>query len=275
MGISASVMCRCYQEGRTTPCPLPDQFVADPEGMPSLAWTHEPDEDEAAAAYEALQAWLATCCPHPNLIYAQEFIASWKGFQAFSDALEELGAAHFPHLLAHLPDGEEGVTPPETAALMLAELDDFAHAQSTVRHPVLIDDERGEVISMGSHILSGALAVDTLTGLDIGFNAQGFFIRDRWEMNRLLFQSMHFEQRLLHPDVPQVEYVDLASGRALVCNTPFGPMMTGEDGLPRMALLRMRVELQPSAQNRFAYIIDPLRRILQAAVDMRHPVRWH
>lgn len=275
MGITASVMCRCYQEGRTTPCPFPDQFVADPQAMPSLEWSYEPDEDEAAEAYEELQAWLATCCPHPNLIYAQEFIASWKGYQAFSDALEELGAGRFPHLMAHLPDGDEGVTAPTVAAAMLNELDDFARLQSAVRHPVLIDDERGEVISMGSHILNGALSVDTMNGLDIGFNAQGFFVRDRWEMNRLLFQSMHFEQRLLHPESSQVEYVDVASGRSFVCNTPFGSIMTGENGLPRMAFLRMRVDLQPSAEGRFAYIVEPLRRILQAAVEMNHPVRWH
>jgi hypothetical protein len=275
VGITASVMCRCFQEGRTTPCPFPDQFVADPQAMPSLEWPHEPDEDEAAEAYEALQLWLATCCPHRNLTYAQEFIASWKGFQAFSDALEEIGAERFPHLMAQLPDGDEGVTSPEVAALMLAELDDFARAQSAVRHAVLIDDERGEVISMGSHILSGALAVDAMTGLDVGFNAQGFFVRDRWEMNRLLFQSMHLEQRLLHPESSQVEYVDLANGRSFVCNTPFGPIMTGEDGLPRMAFLRMRVDLQPSSESRFAYLIEPLRRVLQASVEMNHPVRWH
>lgn len=243
--------------------------------MPSLEWPYEPDEDEAAQAYEALQFWLAVCCPHRNLTYAQEFIASWKGFQAFSDALEEIGAERFPHLMAQLPDGDEGVTPPEVAALMLVELDDFARVQSDVRHPVLIDDERGEVISMGSHILSGALVVDTMNGLDVGFNAQGFFVRDRWEMNRLLFQSMRLEQRLLHPESSQVEYVDLANGRSFVCKTPFGPIMTGEDGLPRMAFLRMRVDLQPSPDNRFAYIIEPLRRILQAAVEMDHPVRWH
>lgn len=275
MGITASVMCRCFQEGKTTPCPFPELLVVDPQGMPSLDWPYEPDEDEAAEAYEALQLWLATCCPHPNLTYAQEFIASWKGYQAFSDALEELGAARFPHLMAQLPDGDEGVTRPEVAALMLAELDDFISAQSAVRHAVLIDDERDEVISMGSHILNGALAVDTINGLDVGFNAQGFFVRDRWEMNRLLFQSMRFEQRLLHPESSQVEYVDLANGRSFVCNTPFGPIMTGEDGLPRMAFLRMRVDLQPSSDSRFAYLIEPLRRVLQASVEMNHPVRWH
>jgi hypothetical protein len=275
VGVTASVMCRCYQDGLTTPCPFPEHFVANPEEMPGLEWAQTPTEEEAAAVYDAIQAWLQTCCPHPNLIYAEEFIASWDGMNAFSDALEEIGAERFPHLTAHLPYGDDGITTPEVARLMLAELDDFARAQLSLTHPVLVDEEQDSVISMGSHRMRKPLIVDRQTGLEIGFNARGFFVRDRLEMNRLLFQSMHLEQQLLSHEPFKVKYVDLASQRSFVCSLPFGPITMGDDGLPRPAFLRMRVELRPSAPNRFAYLTDPLRRVLQAAVDIGHPVRWY
>lgn len=275
MGISASVMCNCYRDGLTTPCPFPDQFVADPDALPALEWETPPNEEQAEAAYNTLRSWLETCCAHPNMNIANEFITSWKGYQSFTDALEAVDPQRFQHLLAQLPDGDDGITRPAIARLMLAELDDFANVQATLRHAVLMDDERATVISMGSHILSGALAVDPITGLDVGFNEQGFFVRDRWEMNRLLFQAMRFEQRLLLPEISQVEYADLDSDRTFVCNTAFGKTMVGEDGLPRMVFQRLRVELIVSSENRFAYITDPLRRVLQAALDTDHPVRWH
>jgi hypothetical protein len=268
-------MCNCYRDGKTTPSPFPDQFVADPTTMPGLEWDEQPDEQTAEDAIAKLRLWLADCCEHPNMNFASEFIASWKGYQGFTDALEGLDRVRFKTLLSQLPDGDDGITTPDKARLMLAELDDFASAQAQVKHAVLVDDERDQIISMGSHILQGALAVDPNTGLDIGFNEQGFFVRDRWELNRVLFQSMHFEQRLLLPETSQVEYVDIETKRHLRCNTPFGKSIIGADGLPRMVFARMRVDLIASTENRFAYITEPLRRVLNASLETDNPVRWH
>lgn len=275
MGIVASVMCNCYRDGKTTPCPFPQQFFADPAALPGLRWDEDPGESEAEAAYAVLRLWLATCCDHPDMNQASAFIASWKGYQAFSDALDALGAEHFPALRAHLPGGDDGTTPPDAAAAMLAELDAFAQAQSQVPYAVLVDSERNEIISHGSHTLKGALKIDVNSGFDVGYDADGFFVRDRWEMNRLVFRAMRLEQRLLHPETLQVEYVDLDTGRMFACNTPFGQAFIGEHGLPRMVYERLHVELLPSPENRFAYITDPLRRVLQASLQTGNPVRWH
>ena len=275
MGISASVMCNCYRDGITTPCPFPTQFVADPSTMPGLEWEEPPDEKIAEEAIAKLRVWLSNCCEHPNMNFANEFIASWKGYQGFTDALEALDRSRFKTLLSQLPDGDDGITTPDVARVMLTELDDLANLQASIKHAVLVDDERDDIISMGSNILQGALAVDPNTGLDIGFNESGFFVRDRWELNRILFQSTHFEQRLIMPETLQVEYVDIESKRHFRCNTPFGKSSIGADGLPRMVFVRMRVDLIASTENRFAYTIEPLRRVLNAAIETGNPVRWH
>jgi hypothetical protein len=274
MGISASIMCNCYREGKTTPCPFPDEFVADPTAMPALNWQNPPSEDEAEEAYAELRQWLARCCPHPNMNFANEFIASWKGYQTFSDALEALGADDFPHLMRQLPDGEDGITPATIAQAMLSELDNFEKRQTDIKQAILVDSERNEIISMGSQVLRGTLAMDRNSGFDIGFTEEGFFVRDRWELNRVVFLAQRVEQRLLRPEQLQVDYVDLDTGRSFACNTPFGKSFIGEDGLPRMVFRQFHVELRASTENRFAYLTNPLRRALQASITTGNPIRW-
>ncbi|MCS6834962.1 MAG: hypothetical protein NZ750_02965 [Anaerolineae bacterium] len=274
MGIQASVMCRCYALGQTSPCPYPEALQADPAAMPSLRLDFD-DLDEAAEAQERFLAWLERCCPHPRMEQRREFIASWRGYRRFVEALEQLGEDAFPLLYEQLPEGQDGVTPAELAQPMLEELAQFEAGQTSLRQIVLFDDERGQIISMGSDVLKGALALDRLTGYDLGFDDLGFFVRDRLELNRLLFRARHVEQRLLSAEDLEVEYIDRDSGQSFRCRAAFGPRTTDADGFVRMAFLRFSVQEQPMATGRFDYILQPLRRILQAAHETGHPVRWH
>ncbi|MGJ3237170.1 MAG: hypothetical protein ACFE0Q_00545 [Anaerolineae bacterium] len=203
------------------------------------------------------------------------FISSWKGFRNFMEALEKLGEAHFPTLIAQLPDGEEGITPADKLLALRAELTYFIDHQTDIQQAVLVDSERELDISMGSNVLRGALTTDRLSGYDLGFNEQGFFVRDRWELDRILFQAMRVEQRLLNPEEHQVEYINRDDDTLrFLCTTPFGKVQTGADGVPRMALERFHVELRQTAPNRFAYITGPLGRVLDDAIDRNAPIEW-
>jgi hypothetical protein len=203
-----------------------------------------------------------------------EFITSWKGFQQFMDALEELGSDQFPTILDQLPDGDEGETSAEKAALMLRELDHFIEQQAQVHQAILVDSERGGDVSMGSNVLGGVLSMDRVTGYDLGFDEQGFFVRDRWELNRELFRAMRVEQNLVLPESLIVEYVDLDGGQRFQCNVPFGKSVTGADGLPRMMLKNFHIELRPTPPSRFAYIVTPLRVVLEASIESGEPISW-
>lgn len=203
-----------------------------------------------------------------------EFITSWKGFSAFNDAMNQLGTAHFPMIIEQLPDGDEGFTSPQKAATMLDELTYFIQMQEQVSQAVLVDTERGGDISMGSNVMGGALTMDRVSGYDLGFDEDGFFVRDRWEMNRILFQAMRVQQNLILPEEHTVEYVNLDTGQTFQCNTPFGKPITADDGIPRMLLYQFHVEVRPTAPNRFAYITDPLRVVLEYAVEHDHEIQW-
>lgn len=202
------------------------------------------------------------------------FIASWKGFRAFTDALEELGEEQFPTILAQLPDGEEGMTSVENVVLMLAELEAFEAQQHRVRQAVLVDSEQNVDVSMGSNVLNGTLTTNRLTGFDIGFNENGFFVRDRWELGRLLFQAMRVEQRLLHPETLQVEYVNLDTEQTFQCTTPFGKTSIDENGIPRMYLRHFHIEVREAGPERFLYITSPLKRVLEASIALQEPITW-
>lgn len=270
MGINATVMCNCYREGRARPCPVPEHFYYDPSVTPSLDLDVAGHEEEHAR----FKSWLLEACPHPYMVYASEFISSWRGFRTFSDAVEELGVGQFPMLNAQLPGGDDGITIPRDSVLMLEEIALFEAKDSVMVQAVLVDTDRNVDISMGSHVLGGALTMDRVSGYDLGFDNQGFFVRDRWEGNRDLFRAMNVEQRLLHPEDLTVEYFDMDGGNSFRCKVPFGKPDVGEDGVPRMFLQHFHVALRPTSPDRFAYILAPLKRILEASIEMGNPIRW-
>ncbi len=202
------------------------------------------------------------------------FISSWKGFRSFMDAIEALGIEHYPTIFSQLPDGDEGYTSADKVQHLLNELNHFISHQSEIQQAVLVDTERESDISMGSNVLRGALTTDRLSGYDLGFNEQGFFVRDRWELDRILFQAMRVEQRLINPEQHQVEYVNRDTDARFLCTTPFGKVGTGDDGVPRMLLQFFHVELRDTAAGRFAYITAPLGRVLEAAVEKNEGIEW-
>ena len=203
-----------------------------------------------------------------------EFIASWKGYQQFVDALYELGEDQFPTILDQLPDGDEGETSAEKASIMLRELEQFIEQQGKVHQAILVDSERGGDVSMGSHVMGGVLTMDRVTGYDLGFDENGFFVRDRWEHNRELFRAMRVQQNLLHPESLTVEYVYLDSGQTFRFNVPFGKPMPGYDGIPRMMLQQFHIEIRSTPPSRFAYIVTPLKVVLEASVASNETIHW-
>lgn len=205
---------------------------------------------------------------------APVFISSWKGFRNFLDAIGTLGKAHYPMIVEQLPDGDEGFTSSDKVQQLSDELQHFIVHQTEIQQAVLVDTERKDDISMGSNVLRGALTTDRLSGYDLGFNEHGFFVRDRWELDRILFRAMRVEQQLMNPEQHQVEYINLDTNARFLCTTPFGKVGTGEDGIPRMMLQFFHVELRATSPNRFAYITDPLQRLFEEALAHNAGIEW-
>ncbi|MBL8164129.1 MAG: hypothetical protein JNJ61_19225 [Anaerolineae bacterium] len=274
MGLDASVMCNCYREGRTSPCPFPDDLYIDEDGFPALR-INRPDEESRS---EVFDAWLSHCCEHPNMDYAAVFVAKWQGYNAFRRALEEIGWEQFPVLKAHLPEHNQGSVPASAAAQALRELEHF-QAHEGIPKTFLINSDTDEVVASAISDYGAAFGVNPRTGMNLSFDENGFFIQDVWEYNRELFRAIRFEQVALDSatlDRPQqYEYINLDNGRRFVCSTPVRVFVRGDFGtLKQEYPHRMHIERRTVDADYFAYIIKPLTFIFQASVETGNPVRW-
>jgi hypothetical protein len=275
MGLDASVMCNCYRRGKTTPCPYPEHFHVDADGFPALNLPYEYNDEK----FDAFDAWLVTCCDHPNMDYAAVFVANSKGYQSFLEALEQVGWEHFTTLHAELPEGNQGLTSSDAAKVALQEIEMFKQLGSSITKTFLIDSETGEVLANSKMAYGGMFGSNGRTGMNVGFDDNGFFIVDAWELNREMFRAMRFEQSVLEPDGldkhQQFEFIDLDSGKKFICGTPLKLFTRDRTGQLKQTYPHcVHVEDRGVDVQYFSYILEPLTYIFSASVETGNPVRW-
>ncbi|MBI1277259.1 MAG: hypothetical protein GC179_03930 [Anaerolineaceae bacterium] len=273
MGLDASVMCTCYKIGKTTPCPFPADFYIDEDGFPAV---HIYAGDDVAKS-DDFDAWLATCCQHPYMDMAALYIADWNEYRAFVDALEQVGWDHFLTLRQQLPSENHGTTPAAESAKALAELA-FFKTQNGVSKNFLVNSDTKEIIQATAQSEEGLFSWDGRTGLRLGFDELGFFIRDVWDLNRELFRAMRIEQQQLASEeldrADQFEFTDLDTGKKFISTTPVRVFKRAEFGTTQEYPRLMHVEKRVVDTDYFDYILQPLTDILTVSVETGNPVRW-
>lgn len=273
MGLDASVMCACYPLGKAKPCPFPEDFYIDEDGFPAVRMSDGDDDSKS----DEFDTWLATCCEHPYMDYANIYIADWNEYRAFVDALEQIGWDHFPTLHQQLPTENHGTMSAEAAAQAIQELS-FFKSQHGVSKTFLVDSNTKEVIQATAQSEESLFGWDGRTGLRLGFDEKGFFIHDVWDLNRELFRAMHIEQQQIESEeldrADQFEFTDLDTGKKFISATPVRVFKRAEFGTTQEYPRHMHVEQRLVDTNYFAYILDPLTRILTLSVETGNPVRW-
>ncbi len=273
MGLDASVMCTCYQSGKASPCPYPEDFYIDEDGFPAVRLTEYEDSSKS----DEFDAWLAICCPHAYMDYVTIYIENWNEYRAFVDALGQVGWEHFPTLKAQLPEENHGFTPSEAASLAVNELAYFK-SQNGVSKYFLVNSETNEVVQSTSQTEEGFFNWDGRTGLRLGFDEQGFFIKDAWDLNRELFRAARVEQKQLASDEldrpDQFQFTDLDTGKQFLSSTPVRVFKRAEFGTTQEYPRQMQVELRVVDTDYFASILDPLIQIFSVSVETGNPVRW-
>ena len=174
MGLDASVMCDCFRSGLTTEPPVPrDWLHVDEEGYLNLKPGHDSD-----GAFAEVYDWMQTCCEHPDMRYASEFIANWAGYRLFQQALAEAGWDKFPVLHGELPEANGGMTGAAGAALALGELALFRSLGEIGSNPCLVDTATGEVIQEHVAGYGGVFILDGDSGLEAGFDGRRLLHQD-------------------------------------------------------------------------------------------------
>lgn len=275
MGLDASVMCACYQQGLTTPCPFPDAFMIDEFGYPAIRLDGEDDDERS----EMFDVWLSECCPHPYMDAITRVIANDRDYRAFRDAVEQIGVERLATLCAALPEDNEGLMTAGDAALCLQELNVFRSRLTDVQRRCLIDTESGLMIASVGRQGEEAFERDERTGLRLGLDDDGFFVRDAWEFNREVFRATRFSQQVLEAETldqpTQYLFTDLDSERQFTSRTPIRLFVRGEFGLLRQVYpAALAVETRSAASDHFDSVLEPLTAVLAVSVETGNPVRW-
>ena len=135
MGLDAHVRCRCFEEKKLKPGPIPyDDLYIDEEGyLYSRTLDEAEDElglDEFYRLYEDLidkfRKWLDEPCEHDWGEACTERVGNIMGTAAFRVLVKNSGGEEkYPLLSNMLPDGNGGQYPVELARPTLEELDDL------------------------------------------------------------------------------------------------------------------------------------------------------
>ena len=136
MGLDGTVRCRCFEEGRLRPGPVPlEDVCVDEEGYLASRTLDEARERLTRRQFDARYAdlglafddWLRSCCEHEGGELCAEHVGNWSGCAEFRELVDRAGGKkNYPLLSTLLPDGGGGTCPAEKAAATLAELDRFA-----------------------------------------------------------------------------------------------------------------------------------------------------
>lgn len=106
MGLDASVRCRCFEEGKLNPGPVPtDDLYIDEDGYLASRTLDEArkqfDYRRFDARYGALDdafcEWVDHCCEHEFGEYRSEWVSNWAGCVEFEDLVEEAGGEEESH----------------------------------------------------------------------------------------------------------------------------------------------------------------------------------
>ncbi|MDN4594261.1 hypothetical protein [Polycladomyces subterraneus] len=269
MGLDAVVYCNCFREGITEPPPeaIRPYIVTDEEGYPDLDLPMEYERfDEYLAMFDE---WLGSCCPHPNLWYADERITDWEGYTRFLQVLEQAGWQRFPALYEALPSGNEGRTDAALARRALEELNNVRQGTDLGTGVLLMDGETGEMLYLHNSDAVSFLGWNGQDRTAIGLDEEGFFVGKLAErdlkVEKILFRSIRFEQKR-KSDGEGVLFQDLHSGAHILST------LSIQDGerLPRM----LQVEKRMISGKDFDYILQPLINLFQASAETGNPVIW-
>ena len=276
MGLDAAVSCRCWEDGLcNVPAALAPRLWQDPvTGEVNQTIPEHLPEQEDVELYVEHYLWVMQgACAHEHMRIVSERISNWGGLRDFQHALRSAGRERHAALLREIPDGNGGLTTPAAARMCLTELDHFCSMGEFGTVVELVDGASGDVVHIRTEPYDGWLASSGATGITFRLNADATFQVERGAagvMQRdpdavVLFRSRAFSQAAVSG--AGVRFTDLASGGHFVC--PAEPK-----GSLRLPGASFKVTRRADTPAQYAYCVQPLRRVFQAAVDTGHPVLW-
>lgn len=291
MGLDAFVRCNCWDEGRTTPPPVPPEDIILCEGRWELVpayddrWWGDPD-------VVAFQQWRGSdgVCRHGRLEAAREWVSNWSGVGELRRAFASVGAELIPTLVDLLPTPNGGEVDAERSQRALDELPIFRERCRLVSWELFDELTDATLIfavpAEGRRVLSGgdepfelwagpagiyfvaATPVSGLLDLTLASGGAPFAPADVRPVDEAVFRSAHFE---LRAEAGCALYRDLASGATFRSTHALGRLRGAAEGeLVARGAVRECVE----GAEGFEHIVARLETLLRASVATGNPICW-
>jgi hypothetical protein len=282
MGLGANVMCRCFVEGKTQP-PFSVPIKVAEDGSLYLDLPLEGNEE----THLLFSNWRESGCAHRGMVYESEGI-NWRAYRSFQQALAEAGWEQFPTLEAELPQTNDGVTSSNAAAQMLAELAFFSEQAELGQVTILVDSDTGEELHHYIAPYGGEFHYGP-SGDIFGVDEAGFFIRRSVEQgSQEVFRAMRVKQLISDPNEaaegsqPWVTFENLDSGVRYACAEPLVKIVYWPNGVLQNAEGQVRlgypnrvhVLTRKRVAADFEAVVNSLRTICEAAVQIGNPIAW-
>lgn len=288
MGLDASVRCRCFEEGRLRPGPVPtDDLYINEEGYLSSRKL-----DAARAKYSlrqflaryydldvAFSDWQEHPCEHDGGAICDERVGDISDVSVFEGYCAEIGEDKLPVLSHIIPDCNGGTFPAELAKEALCELDYFdswlnEKMASTYVIMTLIDASTGQEL-WNDEGESMPLFVNEAPAEAYLANCTFYVVNNK---NELLFSSKNFVYELyesngslgqrqsdLEPDSHHYTLTCLETGVSIECRGGF-EFCNNEE---QMEFVTCSREAWPHTVANIA-----LRKLLVASAETGNPIRW-
>jgi hypothetical protein len=274
MGLDAFVRCRCWEDGTTVPFEFGDLLeVADGRVIPAVARSKR-----TAPMYEAYARWIDACCPHPRMVFRQEWIANWYGVSEFRRALNEIDASRFPNLLREIPTLNGGQTDPAQAVNCSAELDLFLASPPFGRQILLMDATTGKrmrrLTGDGYWFTSAPIRKRLFRKPEtrrVGAGERGLYVEDG-DGNELLCAKQ--VEQIVHGE-RSIELRDPATGASVIVAAGLSVEEPDPNGnwLERYPAL-LAVELAEDTVEEYQDLVERLKSVFRASADTGNPVFW-
>lgn len=279
MGLDATVRCRCFEEGKLKPGPVPyEDIYIDAEGYIASkkldAAREKYDYRRFQARYGNLEqefhTWSDQCCEHEFGDYCSEWVSNIAGCAHFRSLVEEAGGENaFPLLSSLLPSGNGGIYPAEKAAETLVELDRFLLKISQIEEWVLCVEGTDEEVwtSTDGNSFTWMYGPADRAGMNGG---KVFFCHDG---NRCI-ETTHFKQIPIgDPDVDGCQKMAiecLDTGESTTIFDSIGP----QDSAKEEREFYVTNKQAPFLYEGKYWTAERIRNLLEASIETGNPIRW-
>ncbi len=278
MGLDASVRCRCFEEHKLRPGPVPyEDLYIDCDGYLSSRSLDEAHDRYDYRQYQArygqlsdeFERWAEQPCEHEWGDYCSEWISNWSGVSAFRDRVEDAGGeVEFPLLSHLLPHANGGQYPVELAEPTLKELDRFIKKVSDVDEWVLCDHETDKEVWTSTE--GGSFTWMYSFNQRIGMSGGKVFFAGPDSY----IETSHFRQEPTgDPDVhgaQRMRIVCLDQDAETFAFDSLGP----EDSPKTAREFYVTSKKAPFLYEGKYWTAEYIRRLLVASIETGNPIRW-